>query len=502
MPNIVKAMVIVHGMGSQERNSALLGTVRPMRELMEARGYEAKIDTHKLEGDLSPDQPARVDITYGDETWRVIEYWWAAEFQPPKPIDVARWISTRLFSHLMSLIIGIWHGWRDLLVPVDPAPRRDPLVARFYHFFAAPTYIFGIVALIILIPLLASLLVIVRWVALIPGVPSLVGQLHRGLQAFGVDFLGDIHVYFYDEVQSTQIRGGLERLLVTLGKEPTVKDVVLYAHSTGAVIAYDAMASLYQEPGDKSTLALGKVRSFISFGSILNMAWNPKIVKHDRFKKPIPNTIRWFNLWTRYDPGPAGPINPEGKSWLTDARLSNRRVNNSESILLDHTGYWKNQEQVVSLALEELGGPNHENDFWRGPGQNAASKVSRSQQAWKDFDTRRGTVAWLAFPRLFVLPLSLTLLLLFYSWAQQIGTLLFLDHISWDNLSWFTSALVGDPTNFARIAVPVVIALVVTVLAAIPYLIYVWLLSKLWIKGVKDRRHYEFKDWRESQRPS
>lgn len=496
MPNTVRAMIIVHGMGSQGRNSSLLGTVRPMLELMEARGYRAKVDARKIEGDLSPDVHASVDITYGEETWRVIEYWWAAEFQAPNPFRVAKWIGLRLWAHLISLIIGIWHGWLDILLPKDPSPRRDPVIARIYHFFAAPTYIFGIAVLIILIPLLASLLVFLRWFALIPGIPSLVGQLHRGLQVFGVDFLGDIYVYFYDEIQSPQIRGGLERLLKDLGKDQMVNHVVLYTHSTGTVIAYDAMANLYQEQGAESTNAIRKVGSFISFGSILNMAWNPRIVEHDRFNKPIPNTIRWFNLWARYDPGAAGPIKQEDKGWLQGVLLANRRVNNSESILLDHTGYWKNQEQVVSLALEELGGPDDKNDFWRGQVQNPDYWGNRSPQAWEDFNTRRGTIAWLALPRVFVLPLALILMLSFYDWAQQIGTFFFLDRINWDELSWFTSALVNDPNWFARIAVPVIIGLIITALAAIPYLLYACFLWKPWANRVRNRRHRDFRDWR------
>ena len=63
MPNTVRALIIVHGMGSQERNSTLLGTVRPMRELMEARGRQTDVDNLKIAGDLSPDRHASVDIT-------------------------------------------------------------------------------------------------------------------------------------------------------------------------------------------------------------------------------------------------------------------------------------------------------------------------------------------------------------------------------------------------------------------------------------------------------
>lgn len=168
MPNTVRAMIIVHGMGSQERNSTLLGTVRPMVELMEARGRPTKVENMRIGGDLSPDRHASVDITYNDETLRVIEYWWAAEFQSPSTIKVAKWIGRTLGFHLFSLIIsltislkiGFRHGFLDFKISRDSSLRRDPRIARIYHFFAAPTYIFGVAALIILVPLLALLLVI------------------------------------------------------------------------------------------------------------------------------------------------------------------------------------------------------------------------------------------------------------------------------------------------------------------------------------------------------
>lgn len=504
MTQTLKAMIIVHGMGTQGRNSALLGTVRPMLELMRKRGEAEKTSSIDLEGALSSGTPASVDLTYGDQTWRIIEYWWAEEFQPPRTNRVAVWILRRLSEHLKSWISAINHSWRDLFSPEDPSSPRDPIISRIYQLIASPIFIFGIAALYALVPLLTFLMAKLPLVRSIPGVPSLVGRFSEVLQTIGVDFLGDIYVYFYDEVQSPQLRGGLERLLKELGRDQSVKDVVLYAHSTGAIIAYDAIANLHESKELDSEKAVEKVRSFITFGSIMNMAWNPHIVRHNWFKKSIPSTIRWFNLWTRYDPGPAGPIETDGKPWLQDGLPANRRVNNFESILLDHTGYWNNCEQVVSLAMEELGGPDDGNDFWRGPGQRQNFWGSRSEQAWKDFDARRGTVAWLAFSRLLLFwiltPLAFILMLVFYSWAQGIGRFLQLHRIPWDKLSWFTDGLTSDPTAVASIAVPVVIAVLLTAGAFILYLLYKRLWWKPWANRVCNRRHREFKQWRATRR--
>jgi len=110
-----------------------------------------------------------------------------------------------------------------------------------------------------------------------------------------------------------------------------------------------------------STVA--KVRAFVSIGCILNIAWNPSIVSGGRFRRFILSHIRWFNLWTRFDYGAAGPIEPNGKSWLTGVSLKNRRVDNAGSLLLDHSSYWDNHEQVNAPLLEELGDSEPANHF-------------------------------------------------------------------------------------------------------------------------------------------
>ena len=212
------------------------------------------------------------------------------------------------------------------------------------------------------------------------------------LQTIGVDYLGDIYLYFTDEVQGAQICGGLQRMVWDLGMDSEVSEIFLYGHSTGNVVAYEALARLNESTLPDAQFVLGKVKAFVSTGSILGMAWNSSIVKHSRFKKPISPHIRWYNLWTQFDVGAAGPIDPCDKPWLKGVGLRNRRVNNLEDITRDHTGYTDNDEQVVSLVLEELGGLDSSNDFWRDRvDSDPTGWRKRSDQAWKDFQVRRGT---------------------------------------------------------------------------------------------------------------
>jgi hypothetical protein len=53
-----KAMIVVHGMGEQRRNSVLMSLVSPLLDLMAARGDKEKWNARKIDGDLSFANPA------------------------------------------------------------------------------------------------------------------------------------------------------------------------------------------------------------------------------------------------------------------------------------------------------------------------------------------------------------------------------------------------------------------------------------------------------------
>lgn len=56
----------------------------------------------------------------------------------------------------------------------------------------------------------------------------------------------------------------------------------------------------------------------------------------------------WLNLYSRYDPVPAGPINLEFRqiTQVKDAQSKERSVINRDSLLLDHNSYWTNDSMV------------------------------------------------------------------------------------------------------------------------------------------------------------
>ena len=364
-------LVVVHGMGDPGEGDTQRSVADQLAELINARGRGAV----ERAGDDG------TDLFYAGRRWQVVEQWWARDFQPPGLRRVIEWIVWRLIAHLGSLTIGAWHGVLDIL-----RGPRDPWPSLLSQLFAAPLY------LVIFLMLGPLALLMVPVAPLILRVP--------GLRDFAQTFLGDIYMYFDDERQAAAINGDLQSMLRRLGEDRDVGRVVLLAHSTGTVIVYEALAAL-AESGADGAVGLRKVQAFVSTGAILNMAWNRRIVRHERFRRPIPSAIHWYNLWTRFDYGAAGPIEKTNKPWLHETGLKNRRVDNYGSLLLDHTGYAENMEQVTSVLLEEIGGLAEGNDFWRGESlRDPEDWSSRSPQAWVDWSMRRRAVGWLTLSRL------------------------------------------------------------------------------------------------------
>ena len=488
-------LIIVHGMGQQRRNDSLLGVVRPMLELMEARG--ARDWKPDLRGSLAFDQQATAEVDCGGKTWHFAEYWWAEEFRPAKAWVIGRWIFKHLAAHLVSMLGSMRRGVQDL---VQVRGEKDPFSARLYHFLATPVFMAMVAALFGTTWLLVLLLVALQYVSLVPGVPSVVGYIRSLLQVVAVDFIGDIYVYFRDPVQAAQIRGGLQDMVEQYAKEPDVKRIVILAHSTGNLLVYDALAQLHESDaarvasGSGEESPLQKVVAFVSIGSILNMAWNRSIVDAGdrRFRRGIADHIHWYHLWTRYDIGPAGPIKTEDKPWISEGSLVNRRVNNFDDLLLDHTGYWGNLEQVHSLLLEEMGGLDDGNDFWRGPGLNPPGAwQSRSTQAWADFALRRSAVAQLAFVRLLTWPvpvIGFPIMLWFDGWARGIANFFQSDWLAGRiGFAWLETNISGSsPSGASTIGMA---ALVAAVLFALAFLVvYIGFKQLWWNRNLESRR--------------
>jgi hypothetical protein len=183
--------------------------------------------------------------------------------------------------------------------------------------------------------------------------------------------------------------------------------------------------------------------------------------------------------------------------------VCNLRVSNADDLLLDHTGYWTNVEQVHTLLLEEMGGLDATNHFWRGPGLDPpGSWQSRSEQTWNDFNMRRKAVAQLAGVRLGTLgtfPLTFALLLWFNGWAKGTADFLQLDWIARSvRFSWLSDVIASPDLS---VAATVGLATLVSILLFAGLFISVYFGFKFawWNRTFESRRRLrnrKFRDWR------
>lgn len=499
MSNRKSVMIVVHGMGDQRRHSSLIGNTKSLIELMKARGRPERTGDLNVSGDLVFKNQSDAQVEYGDRTWQFAEYWWAQSFIPANPMKVAKWIVFRLKHHLYSLGRSFKRSWRDVF---QGEGLKDPKMARAYNFIALPFYIGLMSLLAILTPILMILMVLLGYVKLVPGVPSFIKYFQGLLAKIGIDLLGDIYIYLEDQLQAALIRDGLIRMIEEAVLDEKVDRIVFLAHSTGNLLVYDALAHIKAHHSNSDViLKLEKVRALVSIGSIMTMAWNRSIEKQiePRFLQPLPKDLHWYHLWTHFDVGPAGPLKIPALV-KNGPVVCNRRVNNSDDLLLDHTGYWDNLEQVHALLLEELGGLEVENDFWRGPGKRKGGAWnSRSPETWKDFDMRRKAVAEQAFVRLgtlLTLPTGFSLFMWFNGWAKGVIDFLKLDRLAGRfDFDWLASAV--DSAHLSVLGTVALAGLASVVIFAGLFFIY-FVVFKMWwwgrhFKKRRNERHEAFK---------
>src|SRR5262249_18070879 len=90
--------------------------------------------------------------------------------------------------------------------------------------------------------------------------------------------------------------------------------------------------------------------------------------------------LKWTDIWSTYDPAPAGPLQPP--PGVTLPEIDSRPVTNRMSVLEDHGGYWDNDEGfLIPLvrSLDEARGDPNDSRFFRDPAERAI-RIERRRQ--------------------------------------------------------------------------------------------------------------------------
>lgn len=222
---------------------------------------------------------------------------------------------------------------------------------------------------LLILPLTAALLAISA-TGRQGGSDSRLSKLKKKLEALVLTSIGDINMFTRHPEQAAVARKEVEQALDSL--LPRCHDLYVVAHSLGCAVSYDTLV----QPQNSERVA--RVRSLVTIGGILPMVWRTR-PHRESFDHSLPSGIRWLNLWARFDPAEGGPIDdsrvraampnrvatnarqrPRSLLWLAPHRspepatFEDVAVSNEDNIILDHTSYWQNLDEVTPRIAREI----------------------------------------------------------------------------------------------------------------------------------------------------
>jgi hypothetical protein len=381
-------VVFVHGVGEQKQSSTIREQGGPLLDWIwgwhNARDLPADKVLQPEWAKLSYGEPlvgpARFSIhlpefnrpaypweTPGDKhwdgaTWVLAEGWWATRLEAPSMVTMLTW-SVRILGRFW---VGLWNeAIRRTHDRLGHHAAGGAALGEFWERIGNVLLVGAEIPLaIISYPLVVLLLIIAQ----IP-----IDQLQKFIlltliRPLLVDRVGDFWIYLHDYPGAMHIRRGVEAAIDALADGPDhCTELVVIAHSQGAVVAFDALTS----GGIKN---IGLIRRFITVGGALNKAWSlEEGVK--ALAAPLPKTLtRWVDLWANYDPVPGGPLRKRFPGILVSERLTN-----AINVLTDHDSYWRNPEQFLSRLAQEIDAPEQHgaredptsSRFWPGTDRQA-----------------------------------------------------------------------------------------------------------------------------------
>jgi hypothetical protein len=338
-------VVFVHGIGQQPESSTVRSFGGPLLHWLQEWHQRRDLDFCVTSSDLTYGElaarPARFTLDLDEveghpaQTWILAEAWWAARLSAPNLDEMTWW----------GLKSAVVRGLRLAEVVVDSFRMLPQSPKAIIELLSSLLLFLGYVAATILaIPLILGLYVLAQ-------IPGPVEQAVMGLRNFFLDQVGDFYTFMWDDIQAVHIRGSVAAAIHFLVEKRQCERIAVVAHSQGTVVAYDALCSDAVLPAD-----LARVKTFITFGSALNNAWDKRLVpaRTCRLRTPLPAGIRWVNFWSAYDPVSGGRLSVPDHIRPPDEEL---KVTNWMNVILDHGGYFTNREEFLSRLAQELESP-------------------------------------------------------------------------------------------------------------------------------------------------
>lgn len=394
---VKRGILFVHGVGDQRQSDFLLDVGEALIDWL-ARWHEARDSTpprvtrsvlnFNIVDDDSPASHAVMTFDNGD-VWVLTEAWWAASSRRQRFATMADW--TRKHVRQAARALGL-SFWQRLTGREQDTASVSPLTRWLLAFYTLGTLIGYLIGVVLGLPLVVALLILAQ----IP-IPTVQQFILRLIQPFVEINLGEFRSILEDELQAANIRRRAADRVRDLVDRHGCADVVIVAHSGGAVVSFDML-------NDRAYAdAAGKVRKLITIGSGLNHAWRiaPDLA---RLHGPLPGHIHWIDFWASFDPAPAGWVRPpqadgtwrdvfapssevvaaQGLTARADPNPyagvtaatadaprhywpASLKVTNELSILTDHGTYWRNDEEVLTRLAAEIDSAYYRDSvFWKG----------------------------------------------------------------------------------------------------------------------------------------
>jgi hypothetical protein len=338
-------VVFVHGIGQQSESSTVREFGGPLLHWLQEWHKRRDLDLCVTSADLTygevAERPGRFTLDVGPaeghpaQTWIFAEAWWASRLSAPNLDEMTWWGLKSAVVRCLRLAEVVVDSFRKL--PGSPKAIIEVLSSILL-------FIGYVSAAILSIPLILGLYLLAQ-------IPGPVERAVMGLRNFVQDQIGDFYTFMWDDIQAVHVRGSVAAAIHFLVEKRGCERIAMIAHSQGTVVAYDALCSGAVLPED-----LERVKTFVTFGSALNNAWDKRLVPERtcRLREPLPAGIRWINVWSAYDPVAGGPLRTPDHIRRPDEDLE---VTNWMNVILDHGGYFANREEFLSRLAQELESP-------------------------------------------------------------------------------------------------------------------------------------------------
>ncbi|MDP9281586.1 MAG: hypothetical protein M3P38_05785 [Chloroflexota bacterium] len=338
-------VVFVHGIGQQSESYTVREFGGPLLHWLQEWHKRRELDLCVTSSDLTygevAERPARFTLDLGAveghpaQTWILAEAWWAARLSAPNLDEMTWW-------GLKSAVVRCLRLAEVVVASFQKLPGSPKAIIEVVS--SLLLFIGYVSAAILSIPLILGLYVLAQ-------IPGPVEQAVMGLRNFVQDQIGDFYTFMWDDIQAVHIRGSVAAAIHFLVDERQCERIAVIAHSQGTVVAYDALSSGALLPDD-----LARVKTFVTFGSALNNAWDRRLVpaRTCRLREPLPTGVHWINVWSAYDPVSGGELRTPPHIRPPDEDIG---VTNWMNVILDHGGYFANREEFWSRVAQELESP-------------------------------------------------------------------------------------------------------------------------------------------------